>query len=132
MRQNPELYRSIARRNYLDRLSCYTRKLSEINPAIQRVEVKVSIEFRSGVLSHPVLKQYDELFTPDKVVRLVFQCPNRDCTSGYFDITSEVISLILQKMNGSGEKYCDGKEDVKYCGGGSFCDTVLEYEVIID
>lgn len=92
----------------------------------------MSIEFRSGVLDHPVVKQYDEVFTSDKVVRLVYPCPNPDCTSGYFDITSEVVSLIRQKKSDSGEKYCEGREDVKYCGGGSFCDTVLAYEVIID
>lgn len=132
MRRDPELYRSIARRNFYDRLSFYTMKLSDIAPNIQRVEVKVRIEFRSGVLSHPVVEQYDEFFIPDKVVRLVFQCPNPDCTSGCFDITSDVISLIQQRKCGSGEKHCDGREDVKYCGGGSFCDTTLEYEVIID
>ena len=132
MKHDPEMYRSLARRNYSDRLSMYTRKLSEIKPSIQRVEVKVRIEFRSGVLSHPVVEQKDLTFTPEKVVELVFRCPNNDCTSGCFDITNEVISLIRQKQNGSGEKYCDGREDVKYCGGGSSCDTTLKYEVIID
>ena len=132
MRRDPELYRLIARRNYYERLSWYTRTLSEIAPSIQKVEVKVGIEFRSGVLDHLVVKQYEEIFTSDKVVRLVYQCPNPDCTSGYFDITSEVISLIQQKRNGLGEINCSGKEDVKYCGDGSFCDTTLQYEVIID
>ena len=131
MRRDSEFYRKIARKNYYDRLSWYTRKLSEIAPDIQKVEVKVSIEFRSGVLFHPVVKQYDEIFTPDNVLRLVFQCPNPDCTSGYFDITNEVTSMIQQKKNGYGEKYCEGKEDVKYCGGGSFCDTILMYSVMI-
>ena len=132
MRRDPELYRQIASRNYYERLSWYTRTLSEIAPSVQKVEVKVGIEFRSGVLDHPVVKQYVEVFTPDKVVRLMYQCPNPDCTSGFFDITSEVLSLIQQKKNGSGEKYCSGKEDVKYCGNGSFCDTTLQYEVTID
>lgn len=131
MRRDPELYRQIARRNYIDRLSWYTRTLSEIAPSVQKVEVKVSIEFRSGVLEHPIVKQYDDVFAPDKVVSLVYQCPNPDCTSGYFDVTSDVISLIQQRKNGSGEKSCSGKEDVKYCGNGSFCDTTLRYEVII-
>ena len=131
MRRDPELYRQIARRNYSECLSWYTRTLFEIAPSVLKVVVKVGIEFHSGVLDHPVFKQYEEVFTPDKVVRLVFQCPNLDCTSGYFDITSEVVSLIQQKKNGSGVKYCSGKEDVKYCGNGSFCDTTLEYEVII-
>lgn len=132
MRRDPELYRQIARRNYFERLSWYTRTLSEIAPSVQKVEVKVNIEFRSGVLSHPVVNQYDEVFTPDKVVRLVYQCPNPDCTSGHFDVTSDVISLIQQRKNGSGEKYCSGKEDVKYCGNGGCCNTTLQYEVIID
>ena len=132
MRRDPELYRQIARRNYIERMSWYTRTLSEIAPSVQKVEVKVNIEFRSGVLDHPVVKQYDEVIIPDKVVRFVYQCPNPDCTSGYFDVTSDVISLIQQKKNGSGEKICSGKEDVKYCGGGGFCDTTLQYEVIID
>ena len=131
MRRDPELYRQIARRNYIDRLSCYTRTLSEISPFIQKVVVKVSIEFCSGVFDHPVIKQYDEVFTSDTVVRLVYECPNPDCTSGCFDITSDVISLIQQKKNGEGEKYCAGKEDVKYCGEGSFCDTTLHYEVLL-
>lgn len=131
MRRDSEWYRQIARRNYFERLSWYTWTLSEIAPSVQKVEVKVRIEFRSGVLDHPVVKQYDEFFTPDKIVRLVYQCPNPDCTSGYFDITSDVVSLIQQRKNGSGEKYCDGKEDVKYCGNGSFCDTTLQYEVIM-
>ena len=132
MRRDPELYRDLARRNYYDRLSWYSRTMSEIAPSVQKVEVKVSIEFRSGLLDHPVVKQYDEVFTSDKVVSLVYQCPNPDCTSGCFDITSEVISLIQQQKNGPGEKYCAGKEDVKYCGDGRFCNTTLEYEVIID
>lgn len=131
MRHDPELYRQIARRNYIDRLSWYTRTLSDIAPSVQKVEVKVSIEFRSGVLDHPVVKQYDEVILPDKVVRLVYQCPNPDCTSGYFDVTSDVIFLIQHRKNGSGEKHCAGKEDVKYCGGGCFCDTTLQYEVVI-
>lgn len=131
MRRDPELYRRMARRNYIDRLSWYTRTLSDIAPSVQKVEVKVSIEFRSGVLNHPVVKHYDEVITPDKVVSLVYQCPNPDCTSGYFDITGDVISLIQQGKNGSGEKHCTGQEDVKYCGGGSFCDTTLQFEVII-
>lgn len=132
MRRDPELYRQIARRNYIERFSWYTRSLSEIAPSVQKVEVKVHIEFHSGVLRHPVVKQFDEIITPDKVVRLVYQCPNPDCTSGYFDITSDVLSLIQQRENGSGEKHCLGKEDVKYCGDGGFCDTTLQYEVIID
>lgn len=131
MRRDPELYRQIARKNYIDRLSWYTRTLSDIAPSVQRVEVKVSIEFRSGVLDHLVVKQYDEVITPDKVVRLVYQCPNPDCTSGYFDVTSDVISLVQQRKNGSGEKRCEGKEDVKYCGNGYCCDTTLQYEVVI-
>lgn len=131
MRRDRELYRQMARRNYYDRLTWYTRTLSEIAPSVQKVEVKVSIEFRSGVLDHPVVKQYDEVFTPDKVVKLVYHCPNPDCTSGCFDITNDIISLIQQRKNGSGEKSCEGKEDVKYCGDGSFCDTTLEYEVRI-
>lgn len=132
MKRDPELYRQVARRNFFERLSWYTRTLSEIAPSVQKVVVKVGIEFRSGVLDHPVVKQYEEVFTSDKVVRLVYQCPNPDCTPGYFDITSDVISLIQQKKNGTGEKYCEGREDVKYCGNGSFCDTTLQYEVIID
>ena len=132
MRRDPELYRKIARRNYYERLSWYTRTLSEIAPFVRNVQVKVGIGFRSGVLDHPVVKQYEEVFTSDKVVRLVYQCPNPDCTSGYFDITSDVISLIQQKKNGSGETHCSGKEDVKYCGNGCFCDTKLQYDVIID
>lgn len=131
MKRDPELYRQIACRSYIDRLSWHTRTLSDIAPSVRKLEVKVSIEFRSGVLDHPVVKKYDEVITPDKVVRLVYQCPNPDCTSGYFDITNEVIFLIQQRKNGSGEKHCNGKEDVKYCGGGSFCDTTLQYEVII-
>ena len=131
MRRDPELYRQIARRNYFERLSWYTRTLSEISPSVQKVEVKVSIEFRSGVLDDPEVNQYDEVFMPDKVVKLVYQCPNPDCTSGFFDITSDVIFLIQQRKSGSGEKYCSGKEDVKYCGNGRFCDTSLQYEVII-
>lgn len=132
MRHDPELYRQIALRNYIERLSCYTRTLSEIAPSVQKVKVNVNIEFRSSVLDHPVVKPYDEVFTPDKVVRLVYKCPNPDCTSGYFDVTNDVISLIRQRKNGSGKKNCSGKEDVKYCGEGSFCDTTLQYEVIID
>ena len=131
MRRDPELYGSLARRNYYDRLSFYTRKLSELAPDIQRVVVKISIEFRSGVLNHPVVDHYDEIFTPDKVAQLVFKCPNPDCTSGCFDITSDVISLIQQKKNGSGQKRCSGKEDVKYCGNGGSCYTTLKYEVVI-
>lgn len=131
MRRDPELYRQTARRNYIERLSWYTRTLSEIAPSAQKVEVKVIIEFRSGVLDHPVVKQYEEVFPSDKVVRLVYQCPNPDCTSGYFDVTSDVISLIQPKKNGSWEKYCSRKEVVKYCGNGSFGDTTLLYEVII-
>ena len=131
MRRDPESYRQIARRNYIDRLSWYTRTLSDIAPSVQKVEVKVSIEFRSGVLDHLVVKQYDEVITPDKVVRLVYPCLNPDCTSGYFDVTSDVISLIQQRKNGSGVKYCLGKEDVKYCGNGCCCDTTLRYEVVI-
>ena len=103
----------------------------EIAPSVQKVEVKVSIEFRSGVLDHSVIEGYSKGFAPSDIVRLVFPCPNLDCTSGCFDITSEVTSLIQQKKNGSGEKHCSGKEDVKYCGDGSFCDTTLEYEVRI-
>ena len=122
----------MARRNYIDRLSLYTRKLSEIAPSVQEVIVKVRIEFCSGVLDHPVVKQYNKIFTPDKVVMLVYQCPNPDCTSGCFDITSDVISVIQQGKNGSGEKYCTGKEDVKYSGDGYSCDTTLRYEVKID
>ena len=132
MRHNPELYRQIALRNYIERLSWYTRTLSEIAPSVQKVEVKVSIVFRSGVLDHPVVEKYDEVFTPNRVVRLVYRCPNPDCTSGYFDVTNDVISLIRQGKNDSGEKYCSGKEDVKYCGDGSFCDTTLQFKVIID
>lgn len=131
MRRDPELYRQISRRNYIDRLSWYTRTLSDIAPSVQKVEVKVSIKFRSGVLDHLVVKQYDEVITPDKVVRLVYQCPNPDCTSGYFDVTNDVIYLIQQRKNCSGEKRCFGKEDVKYCGNGSCCDTTLQYEVLI-
>lgn len=131
MRRDPELYRQIAYGNYIDRLSWYTRTLSDIAPSVQKVEVKVSIEFRSGVLDHLVVKQYDEVITPDKVVRLVYQCLNPDCTSGYFDVTSDVISLIQQRKSGSGEKRCEGKEDVKYCGNGCCCDTTLQYEVVI-
>ena len=92
----------------------------------------MSIEFRSGVLDHPVVEEYSKVFTPNDVVRLVFQCPNPDCTSGYFDITSEVIPFIQQKKNGTGETHCRVKEDVQYCGDGSFCDTTLKYEVIIE
>ena len=132
MRHDPELYRQMASRNYSDRLSWYTRTLFEIDPSVQKVEVKVSIEFRSGVLNHLVVKQYQELFTPEKVVSLVYKCPNPDCTSGCFDITSDVISLIQKRKNGSGEKHCAGKEDIKYCGGGYSCDTTLHYEVKID
>lgn len=132
MRRNPEFYRQIALRNYIERLSWYTKTLYEIAPSVQKVKVRVSIEFRSSVLDHPVVKPYDEVFTPDKVVRLVYKCPNPDCTSGYFDVTNDVISLIRQGKNDSGEKYCSGKEGVKYCGEGSFCDTTLQYEVIID
>lgn len=131
MRQDPALYRKLAFKNYIERLSRYSRTLSEIASDVQLVEVNVSIEFCSGVLNHPVVEQYHNVFTPCDVVKLVFKCPNRDCTSGYFDITSEVISLIQKKKNGSGKKYCEGKEDVKYCGGGSFCNTTLEYEVRI-
>ena len=75
MRHDPELYRQMASRNYSDRLSWYTRTLFEIDPSVQKVEVKVSIEFRSGVLNHLVVKQYQELFTPEKVVSLVYKCP---------------------------------------------------------
>ncbi len=132
MRRDPELYRQIAHRNYIDRLSWYTRTLSDIAPSVYKVEVKVSIEFRSGVLVRPVVKQYDEVITPDKVVRLVYQCPNPDCSFGCFDVTSDVISLIQQRRDGPGEKYCFEKEDVKYCGNGSCCDTTLQYEVVID
>lgn len=103
MRHDSELYRSIALRNYHDRLFWYTKKLSEINPAIQRVEVKASIEFRSEVLRHPVVEQYDELFTPDKVMRLVFKCPNPDCTSGYFDEYKD--KLLIQTQVAKGLNY---------------------------
>lgn len=129
MRRDPELYRQMARRNYSERLSWHTLKLSEIAPTVQKVEVKVSIEFRSGVLTHPVVKQYNVILEPDSVARLVFQCPNPDCTSGVFDITDAVISLIRQRKDGSDEVDCSGQEDVKYCGGGSFCDTTLTYSV---
>ena len=131
MRRDPEWYRQIARRNYFERLSWYTSTLSEIASSVQKVEVKVTIEFRSGVLDHPVVKRYNEVFMPDEVVRLVYQCLNPDCTSGYFDVTNDVISLIQQRKNGSGEKRCEGKEDVKYCGNGCCCDTTLQYEVLI-
>lgn len=67
MRRDPELYRSIARRNHIDRLSFYTMKLSDIAPIIQRVEVKVRIEFRSGVLSHLAVEQNDEIFLQTKL-----------------------------------------------------------------
>ena len=68
---------------------------------------------------------------PDSVVSLVFQCPNPDCTSGVFDITDAVIFLIRQRKDGFDEVDCSGQEDVKYCGGGSFCNTPLKYSVSI-
>lgn len=61
---DPKLLGQIARKNHIDRLFLYTRTLFEITPFVQKVEVNMSIEFRTGELDHPVIKQYDEVSAP--------------------------------------------------------------------
>lgn len=127
-------------RSYLTEAETYERKLrvryscqdnqliGDVYPTVKKIEIKYSVEYRSfaGVSRKDGALQYDA--TKPNIFEV--DCPNRDCTIGYFDLKSEVIGMIQSKTTEKTGTYnCVGDE--AYDHEGFSCGSILCYTITI-
>lgn len=67
---------------------------------------------------------------PTYTANFYIDCPNDDCTCGYFDLYPQVANAIAAKSDKvSGVLYCKGEEAK---GHSNNCDTKLEYTIAVE
>lgn len=121
-RQNEEQKRKL-------RMALYDhRRISEAYPDIEQIQIAYEVEHRSafGISK----ENHTATYKPDHTNNFMIDCLNRECTTGFFDLKSEIWSMMrTKKAELSGEMRCKGSEapDHMY----QSCDGSLKYTIII-
>ena len=106
----------------------YAKTISELYPERKGVHVKYKVSY-SCFAGHAE-RSNEYCLTPDDKLCIQVTCPNRDCTQGYFSLTSEASDCLSYGRKVEGRKLCQGKEDFKYYDHSGFtCQTELEFEL---
>lgn len=127
-------------RSYLTEAEIYERKLrtrysyqdnrliGDVYPTVRTIEIKYSVEYRSfaGVSRKDGVLQYDA--TKPNIFEI--DCPNKDCTIGYFDLKPEVKDMIQSRIVEKTDKNnCIGDEAYDHVGFS--CDSSICYTIAI-
>lgn len=121
-RQNEELKRKL-------RMALYDqRRISDVYPEVAQIQIAYEVEHRSafGISK----ENHTATYKPDFTNNFTIDCLNRECTTGFFNLKSEIWNMIHSKQTElSGEMSCKGSEapDHMYqsCGGS------LKYSIMI-
>lgn len=104
----------------------YARTIVEMFPQSNGIHVRYKIEHTDFAGHIERSNEYDLL--PKDRLCIQVPCPNRDCTQGYFSLTSEADKCLRYGKEVSGKMRCHGKEDFKYYDHNGFtCDTTIDY-----
>ena len=109
----------------------HSRRLSDVFPDVERVEVRASILFEPGA-ADVVEKEYCIVLVANDKLYVYVPCPNKDCTGFGFELTDVIRESIRKRENSFGEVTCDEKEDWKYFNSsGHTCQSTLSYAVFL-
>lgn len=104
------------------------KRIQDLWPFVTRIKIHAKQTYRSafGLFTHESTGTY----YPDFAANFYFDCINKDCTVGYFDMRSAVSSMCANKEAMSeGTMECRGNEanDHMYP-----CPCLLEYKITIE
>jgi hypothetical protein len=103
------------------------RRIEDLYPNVDYVRVGYTLRFAG----HSIVKR-DSIVRGDSLYEkcCVIRCPNRDCTSEGFDLSSDVHTAIIRNEIVTGKKECTGKISSKYIGNSNqLCDGSIEYSI---
>ncbi|MBR4041801.1 MAG: hypothetical protein IKJ09_05805 [Bacteroidaceae bacterium] len=108
---------------------CDHRLISSVFPTVGKIVIKYEVEHRSAFGASR--KEHVSTHMPGMIATFLIDCLNRECTSGIFDLKSDIYSMVREsKSILKGEQKCSGSEapDHMY----QSCSGHLMYEIIIE
>lgn len=106
----------------------YSETISDLWPNVDFIEIDYKATYISafGVFE----KKGTMRCKPDSLAYFYVDCPNNDCTCGYFDLYPQVSDAIAAKsFQVSGVLSCKGDESKDHPNR---CDTKLEYTIAVE
>lgn len=95
--------------------------LSQRHPKVAEIGMSLQFTLPDG---KPHSSPHRRLFMPDMQAFFDVQCPDRDCSSGGFDLSTAVDAVVHSKTHeSSGRLQCKGTRSRQTCG------IVLDYVV---
>lgn len=113
-----------------NKMSRYDHRLiSSVFPTVVKIVIEYEVEHRSAFGESR--EKHVSTHTPDMIATFLIDCLNRECTSGIFDLKSDIYSMVREsKSILEGEQKCSGSEapDHMY----QSCSGHLKYKIIIE
>lgn len=113
-----------------NKMSRYDHRLiSSVFPTVDKIEIKYEVEHRSAFGERR--EEHVSIHMPDMIATFLIDCLNRECTSGIFDLKSNIYSMVREsKSILEGEQKCSGSEapDHMYQN----CSGYLKYKITIE
>jgi hypothetical protein len=103
--------------------------IGELFPSVAKIIIAIREQYTSFVEKQNV--EYIATYTPDLAASFEFECLNKDCTCGVFDLYNVISTIIAHGENyEEGIARCEGKESRKYLSVSCPCE--LRYKITIE
>lgn len=113
-----------------NKMSHYDHRLiSSVFPTVDKIEIEYEVEHRSAFGESR--EERVSTHMPGMIAIFLIDCLNRECTSGIFDLKSDIYSMVREsKSVFEGEQKCSGSEapDHMY----QSCSGHLKYKITIE
>ena len=111
---------------------CYNRQdyrlIKDLYPSVMEIVVEYKTLHLSPFGENTETGEYE--YNPNKRTVFEIDCPNRECSIGFFDLKNEIRDMIyLRQIEGCGVMKCQGGEAYDHLN--QRCDSTLEYKISI-
>ena len=101
--------------------------ISEINPNVTGVRIETETEYRS--FGGTKAETYNLSLGPNDKCFYTIPCPNEECTEGYFNLSSEILSAVKSGVSRKNKMRCRGQEEKYKHTNGFHCEATLTYSI---
>jgi len=107
-----------------------TLQIISIYPEVQEIIINLTYNYDEYECSN---QEETKIFTPDHKAFFKFECKNKDCIYGGFNISNEIFNLINSKQESQeGKLICNGYQDYEsFVTKNYHCYCELDYKIVI-
>lgn len=101
--------------------------IRDLFKSVREISISAEVVYRSSF--GEIKRNYTSKHTPDIICDFTFECPNKDCTIGEFDLYNIISNMVANKIaEKEGKLDCNGNEASDH---NNKCPTSLYYVVKI-